>query len=89
MGNSNALDNLRYLADSVVAGNGDFDHARRIHPSAADHRHCSRVTQSDSGKTAHLKVLAQQRHEVDNGRHQCLRNSRLPGAGELLHSFSG
>ena len=51
---ANALNNLRNTTDPVVAGHGDFDHARRIHPSVADHRHGGGVAQSDSGKTANL-----------------------------------
>lgn len=53
---TNALDNLCYLTDPVVTGNGDFDHARRIHPSTADHRHCGGVAQSHSGQTTGLRI---------------------------------
>ena len=55
-GDTNALDNLCNLTDPVVTGNGDFDHARRIHPSTADHRHCGGVAQSHSGQTTSLRL---------------------------------
>jgi hypothetical protein len=55
-GNTNALDNLCYLTDPVVAGNSDFDHARWIHPPTTDHRNFGGVAQNHSGPTTGLRI---------------------------------
>lgn len=54
--NTNALDNLRYLTDSMVAGNGHFHHARWLYPFIADHRHRRGIDQTHSGTTTTLRL---------------------------------